>query len=114
MGPKPNTNPFGRRLPAVEPVPSPYPVPVVMIILAFMTLVYYVIRRMRSRAPKKALSDRVISSACPCRRQPAKPRAITPLRHVVVVRITETKPKGGCNSFPSYPTVGRYYARKSP
>merc|ERR1711900_76058 len=86
--PKPNTNPFGRRLPAVEPVPSPYPVPVVMIILAFMTLVYYVIRRMRSRAPKKALSDRVISSACPCRRQPAKHRAITPLRHVVVVRIT--------------------------
>merc|ERR1711964_90029 len=101
---------------ADEPSPSSYPVQVVLIVLALLTLVYYVIRRMRSRAPRKALLDRVTAkhSACPCWRRPVKQRAIVPLRNVIVVRITETKPKGGCKSLPSYPTVGRYYARSSP
>merc|ERR1711964_473412 len=94
---------------------SMFPV-LILIVLALLSLVYYVIRRMRSRAPRKALSDRVTAkhSACPCRRRPVKQRAIVPLRNVIVVRITETKPKGGCKSPPSYPTVGRYYARSSP
>merc|ERR1711964_631174 len=101
---------------ADEPSPSSYPVRLILIVLALLALVYYVIRRMRSRAPRKALSDRVTAkhSACPCQRRPVKHRAITPLHHVIVVRITETKPKGGCNSPPSYSTVGRYNARKSP
>merc|ERR1711964_466053 len=43
-----------RRLAAVEPGPSPYPVHLALIVLALLALVYYVIRRMRrSRAPRK-------------------------------------------------------------
>merc|ERR1711964_970410 len=57
-----------RMLAVVEPEPSH--APVALIVLALLSLVYYVIRRMRSRASRKALSDRVTVKrpcACPCR-----------------------------------------------
>jgi len=91
----------------------------VVLVIAFMALVSYVIRRMRSRAPRKALSDRVIvkreSCVRLCRRQSSNSRVITPLRTVIVMTASEQPfQMEDVKILQSYSTVGGYYARKSP
>jgi len=95
----------GRRLiscPNETSLPEPHSVaavsmvPVGMIILAILALVYFVIRRLRSRAPAKKTRIRVTASrscTCPCRRPLVKPRAIVPLHHVVVMRTIQPNQK---------------------
>merc|ERR1711964_128010 len=89
------------------------------LVLTFMALVCDVIRRMRSRAPRKALSDRVIvkreSCVRLCRRQSSKIRVITPLRTVIVMTPSDQPfQMEDVKILQSYSTVGGYNARKSP
>merc|ERR1711964_5670 len=92
-----------RRLVAIESGPSPDPAPVAVIILAILALVYFVIRRLRSRAPVTKTRSRVTAKrgSCPCR-SPIEHQETEPLRYVVVLRTFAAKPKGGRNSPPSY------------
>jgi len=101
-------------LPVTHSVAALSLVPLVgMIIIAFLALVYYVIRRMRSRAPKKTCVEK--PGSCLCRRPHVE---ITPLRHVVVVKATQNRYQvlqmEDITILQSYSTVGGYNARKSP
>merc|ERR1711964_125339 len=95
------------------------PAPVAVIILAILALVYFVIRRLRSRAPATKTRSRVTAKHGPCScRSPIEHQETEPLRYVVVLRTIAAKPKGGRKSPPSYSTkvlhhlhVGGYYAR---
>lgn len=92
-----------RRLASHDPASSAQCHVLIVLILAILALVYFVIRRLRSRAPATKTRSRVTAKRGPCScRSPIEHQETEPLRYVVVLRTFAAKPKGGRNSPPSY------------